>query len=185
MKQIFKFKYPRLALLVLAILATYYLFAYTTLPLTLQELHISKYLIIFIGGLLFSFGFTTPFAVGIFLTTHPNSLLLAALFGGLGALASDMLIFSIIKLSLVDEFERLKKTRPFMALTLVIKNTLKERIRLYFLYACAGFIIASPLPDEIGITMLAGLTTIKPATLAKISFIMNTIGIFIILAIAQ
>ena len=49
------------------------------------------------------------------------------------------------------------------------------------MYAFAGILIASPLPDEAGVTMLAGLTKISVKSLALISFILNTLGIIILL----
>ena len=185
MKRLFKFRYPKIVLLIIAIILAYYIFSETSFPALLQGLNVSKYLIIFIGGLLFSFGFTTPFAIGIFLTTNPENIFLASIIGGLGALASDMVIFNIIKLSFMDEFNRLEHTKPIKKMSSLIKTKINEKIRVYLLYTCAGLIIASPLPDELGITMLAGLTAIKLSTLAKISFTMNALGILIMLAISR
>ena len=51
------------------------------------------------------------------------------------------------------------------------------------MYAFVGILIASPLPDEIGVIMLAGLTKINFKILAIISFILNTLGILIILSL--
>jgi uncharacterized membrane protein YdjX (TVP38/TMEM64 family) len=51
------------------------------------------------------------------------------------------------------------------------------------MYAFAGILIASPLPDEAGVIMLAGLTKIKTWALAIISIILNTIGILIMLSL--
>jgi uncharacterized membrane protein YdjX (TVP38/TMEM64 family) len=51
------------------------------------------------------------------------------------------------------------------------------------MYAIAGLIISSPLPDELGVSMLAGLTTINAKKLSIISFIMNSLGILIMLMI--
>jgi len=43
--------------------------------------------------------------------------------------------------------------------------------------------IATPLPDEFGVGVLAGMTTIKPKILATISFLLHTITISILLGI--
>jgi len=45
----------------------------------------------------------------------------------------------------------------------------------------AGFVIASPLPDEIGVSLLAGTTKISTRTFAILSYFLNTAGIFIVL----
>ena len=44
--------------------------------------------------------------------------------------------------------------------------------------------IATPLPDEMGVSMLAGLTTIKPWRLAIISFILHALAVSVILYIS-
>ena len=54
-------------------------------------------------------------------------------------------------------------------------------LKKYFVPVLAGFIIASPLPDEIGVIMLAGLTKIKIGILVVLSLILNTLGILVLL----
>ena len=175
--------YPKLALLIISIVVAYYFFTIPKFSLFLVSLDSLGYLSVFIAGLLFSFGFTTPFAIGLFATLNPSNIILASLIGGIGALISDIIIFRLIRLSFMDEFERLQKTSPFRMITHAIENNLARKIRIYCLYVLAGFIIASPLPDEIAISMLAGITTIRIRNLALISFIMNTLGILLILLI--
>ncbi len=177
--------YPKLALLVISIIVAYYLFTLPTIKTFFENLGTLGYVGIFFAGLFFSFGFTAPFAIGIFATLNPENIALAALIGGFGALLSDLLIFRFIRFSFIDEFTRLQKIRPFRILSTSIKNNMAEKVRLYLLYALAGFIIASPLPDEVGISMLAGLTTIQMRKLAFISFIGNTCGIFTILLLTH
>jgi uncharacterized membrane protein YdjX (TVP38/TMEM64 family) len=47
----------------------------------------------------------------------------------------------------------------------------------------AGFFIASPLPDEIGVSLLAGFTRIEEKKFALVSFALNTLGIIVLLAL--
>ena len=63
----------------------------------------------FITGLLFSFGFTSPFAVAILLAMKPDNILLFAIIGGIGATISDVLIYKFVKFSFENEFLELKK----------------------------------------------------------------------------
>ena len=56
-----------------------------------------------------------------------------------------------------------------------------RKIKTYLMYALAGFLIASPLPNEVGDLMLAGLTHVKTKILIILSFILSTIGIIILL----
>ncbi len=177
------FKYPKLTLFILMIILAYLLFKNPNTVEFVSHLGKFKYLGEFIGGLLFAFGFTTPFAVGFFLVLQPTNIWLAALIGGCGALISDLLIFKFIKINFEDEFIRLNKTKVIRKFTKLINNNLGHKIKIYLIYAFSGIVLASPLPDELGILMLAGITKIKMNILAIVSFISNTIGIFILLAI--
>jgi membrane protein DedA with SNARE-associated domain len=80
----------------------------------------------------------------------------------------------------MDEFKRLEKTKPIMFLRKEMKMHFSHSAQVHILYALAGLIIASPLPDEAGIIMLAGLTHIKPKIMIAISLIFNALGILIL-----
>lgn len=180
-KLLFSFPYPKLALLALSIVAAYQLFTFPSIRAFISALGDFGYFGMFVAGLLFSFGFTAPFAIGLLMTLNPPNIFLAALIGGSGALLSDLCIYNLIKFSFMNEFKRLQRTAPVRIAAGAMEHTLSGKIRAYLLYALAGFIIASPLPDEIGVSMLAGLTTIRARTLALLSFVMNMLGIFVIL----
>ena len=81
----------------------------------------------------------------------------------------------------MDEFKSLEKTKLIREIEHIVKKNKFVLVRHYLLYIFAGIMIATPLPDELGISMLAGLTTIKPLKLAIISFILHTSAIFVIL----
>ena len=183
MRQLFNFRYPKITLLIVVGIIAYFIFSNSYVANYVSNLGSLSYLGIFIAGMLFTFGFTTPIAIGFFVTINPSNIFLSAVLGGLGALLSDLLIFKLIRFSFMDEFERLENTHPAKKLNALIRKEFGKKIRNYLLYVFSGIIIASPLPDEVGITMLAGLSHIKTSTLAIISFIFNTIGIFIMLNI--
>lgn len=183
MIKLFRFKYPKILFLVLTVVASYFIFSNGDIAQKIQSLGDIGYIGIYVAGLCFSFGFTTAFGIGYFITAEPNSLLLATVIGGLGALTGDLIIFKIVKASFMDEFERLQKTKSFRFFIKQSNSLISKKIKNYLLYAIAGIVIASPLPDEIGVAMLAGLTTIKPLKLSIISFIMNSLGIIVMLII--
>ena len=175
-----KFRYPKLTILFISIILAYYLFF--NLPQDLNLLiKTNSYLSSLIGGILFSFGFTAPFGVGILLTSSPDNIFFAATIGGFGAMLSDIFIFKLIKISFMNEFELIKKSATFQRLNKIIKKEISYKIRIYALYAISGIIISSPLPDELGVILLSGLTHIQLNKLVLISFIFNTIGILVIL----
>ena len=86
MKRLFRFKYPKIAVLALSVLASYLLFASSLLaPLRHDLLLIlggQGYIGTFIAGILFAFGFTAPISIGILASVQPENIFLAALSGG-------------------------------------------------------------------------------------------------------
>jgi hypothetical protein len=133
-----------------------------------------------VAGLFFSYGFTTPFAIALFLILgQNNNILFSALLGGLGALTSDLIIFKFIRKSFADEIKRLSKEK----IAHYFDHRIPAKIRKYMLALLGGFIIASPLPDEIGVALLAAAMHVTTRTFIIISYVMNTIGIYIILTI--
>ena len=183
MRRLFKFKYPKISIVALIVIIVYFVFTNENIAGFFSNLGNYGYLGIFVAGLLFSFGFTTPIAIALFLVINPENIYFAAVIGGFGALLSDMAIFKIIRFSFIDEFEKLEHTHPIKKLNLIMRKHIKKKIRVYLLYIFAGIIISSPLPDEVGVTMLAGLTHIKTFNLAVLSFFFNSLGIFIMLLI--
>ncbi|MEM4230818.1 MAG: hypothetical protein QXF25_03005 [Candidatus Pacearchaeota archaeon] len=181
--KLLKFKYPKLLGLVVAVILAYYIFSQAFVREFFAGLNSWGYLGAFISGLFFSFGFTGPFAAGAFITLEIKNIFLAAVLGGFGAMISDMLIFSFIRFSFMDEFKRLQKTKAIKEMSRMIDYGLGHKIKIYLMYAFAGFLIASPLPDEAGVIILAGLTKIKPSRLAIIGWICNTLGILVLLMI--
>jgi len=163
------------------ILLSYFIFKNPLVANEISKLQSLSYLGIFIAGLFFTFGFSAPFAIGFLIVSNSQNIFLAAVLGGVGALVSDMLIFKFIKFSFMDEFEKLEKTKIVREGVFVVKNHFKKRVVHYILYAFAGIFIVTPLPDELAIIMLAGLTSIKPKILAVISFVLHTLAIYLIL----
>lgn len=182
-KKIFEFKYPKLLILGLSIIFAYFLFSNSLTIEYIKNLGNLSYLGIFIAGMLLAIGFSAAFAVGFFIILQPENIFLATFIGGLGALLSDMLIFKFIKFSFMDEFENLRKTIVIKKVRKIINKSFGIKIKHYLIYVFAGFLIASPLPDEVGVSMLAGLTRIKQKTLAIISFILHSLAIFLIIKI--
>lgn len=177
----FDYPYVKLVLLVLSMILSYALFSSPSSNNFISKLGNLSYFGTFIAGLLFSFGFTTPFAIGFFLTANPSNIFLAAIIGGAGALISDLLIFKIIRVSFMDDFRRLENLKAFSYIRNKIGSNIPTKIKTYLLYIITGIIIASPLPDEVGVTMLAGMTAIDPKTLGIMSFICNSLGILVVL----
>jgi len=125
----------------------------------------------------------TPFAVGMFVeAAHRVDPFLAALIAGAGAFLSDMGIFAIARFSFHDELHRLSSTRMMQMLhTFMHHDRVPEKLRHYLLWSVVGLVVASPLPDEIGLTLLSGVSSIQGRKLGVLCFLLNTVGILLIL----
>ena len=146
--------------------------------LSLDEL---SYLGVFIAGFFFSFGFTTPFAIGFLVSANVDSLLVATILGGLGSATGNLLLYKLIKISFADELIKLENTKRFKEIREVFSRSLSHRVKTYILYIFVGFIMASPIPDEIAITILAGLPKIKSILIVIFSLVLHSLGILIFL----
>ncbi len=184
MKRFFIFTYPKLTFYFIAIILAYFFFQIPSVSQAIGLFGSFEYLPIFFGGLLFSAGFTTPIATGFFLSIDPAvSVFSVALVAGLGALIADLGIFSFIKLSFMDEFHKLEKTSFIRHIVDGTKKILSKKARMFFVYFLVCVIIASPLPDELAVTLLAGFTRIHPYGFTLISYVGNTIGIYLLLSV--
>lgn len=179
--------YPKLLLFACSCVASYILVQNGTFESVTHLLNTGGYLSAFFAGLLFSFGFATPFAIGLFIAIAPDvHPLQAALLGGAGALLSDLLLFSFARLSLKDELHRLSLTHLWQrCIGMLHRDHFHPSVRKAVLVLTAGLIIASPLPDEIGVTMLGGATRMNGRAFGVLSYALNTLGILVILLLAQ
>ncbi|MCL6500823.1 MAG: hypothetical protein K6T16_02200 [Candidatus Pacearchaeota archaeon] len=179
----FEFKYPKLTLFILIILASYFVFSNPTVQTFIFGLSNLSHLWAFIAGTLYSYGFTSPISAGFFIVLKPENLWLTGILGGVGALLSDLLIFSIVRFELMDEFASLKKTSLISGTGKAIEKVLGRKIKMFLAYLLTAIFIASPLPDEAGLIMIAGLTKINRYVFMLISFVLNTMGILVLLTL--
>ena len=180
-KKLFGFKYPKLFLLALSIFLAYYLFSNPEISEWVGSLNRLNYLGMFIAGILFAFGFTAPFSIGFFLSINPQNIFLAAFIATLGSVFANLIIFKSIRFSFMDEFKEIEKTEAIQRIEKIIKNKKHSLIKHYLFYIFIGIFLATPLPDEIGVSMLAGLTKIKPINLVIISFILHALPILLLI----
>ena len=180
-----KFKYPRLTLFAVMIIFAYLIFRDPRISEIISHLDLLKSLGSFIAGILYSFGFTGPFAAGFFLALKPDNIWLTCIIGGTGSMVADFLIFKFVKISFKEEFRNLKEEKFSKKLGRAIRKVMGRRVRIFFMYIFTIILIASPLPDETGITILAGLTKIKTKAIMVIGFALNTLGILSILYIGK
>lgn len=178
-----KFKYPRLLGVLIAIIFAYIVFSNATVKNFVSGLNSFGYLGSFIAGMFYTFGFISPFSAGFFIDLNPSSIWLAGILGGIGALLGDMFIFEMVREFFMDEFKSLGKEKSIRWINLALRKILGKGAHTFLLCVLAVGFIASPLPDEAGVTILAGFTKIHEYTIAIISVISNTMGVLILLSL--
>ena len=146
-------------------------------------LHIGSYGYIgaFITGIFFTSTFTiAPASVVLFHLAQEYNAFLIALSAGAGGVLGDLLIFRVLKDGIFEEFapvmKRLRRQHLF--------TLFRSRYFLWLAPFIGALIVASPLPDEIGIGLM-GLSKIKQWQFILLTFVLNTTGIFIIVLLAQ
>ncbi len=136
----------------------------------------------FVAGLFFTSIFTTAPAIvslGEIMQTH--SILQTAFLGAIGSVLGDIIIFRFIR----DRCcEHVMAIIGHKAEQRKIRAVLKLKFFRWFTFLLGGLIIASPFPDELGISLL-GFAKMKISWFIPLSFIFNFLGIVIIGAIAQ
>lgn len=135
----------------------------------------------FLSGMFFTSVFTTaPAIVVLAELAQDNSVIIVAFFGALGALLGDLIIFRFIKDYLAEDISYLLQKSGYEKFTEIFRR----KFFRWLLSFLGALVIASPLPDELGLAML-GLSKTRTKLFVLISFSFNFIGIFAIGLIAK
>lgn len=138
-------------------------------------------LAIFVAGFCFVSIFTIlPATVVLGQFAIEQSLPLVAVIGGLGALCGDYVIFRFFRDRIAGDM------RFFSSLTFFrqLKHFHRLHVSRWFLAIVGAIIVASPLPDEVGLAML-GLTKIGMRLFVPVSFVLNTGSIVLVGLVAR
>lgn len=135
----------------------------------------------FLAGIFFTSAFTVaPATVVLGGMAQELPVWGVAVFGGLGALLGDSLIFRFVEHRLADDFEYLLRKTDTERLVSIFHRRL---FRWPFQFAGA-LVVASPLPDELGLAMM-GISKIRASLFAPLSFLLNSAGILVVGLIAR
>lgn len=139
----------------------------------------------FFAGIFYAYGFTSAPATAVILVLSQNqNIFLAAILGGFGALISDILIFLFIRASFADEIKMIQKEKIVKKIAKTEKRIF-GRIYKYILPVFSGFLIASPLPTEIGVSLMASIKKLSVKKFMIAAYILHTIGIFLIMLLGK
>lgn len=130
----------------------------------------------FLAGIFYVSFLTAPISIAMLLVlADVNNPILTALLAGLGAAFGDLVIVKFFK-------EKLSKDVDLVTRELQLKkvNNLLIKWKLDFITPLLGaIIVASPLPDELGL-MLLGASKLTYRQIAVLTYVLNTAGILLI-----
>ena len=174
-----KRKYKNIVIVVISLVFAFVLSRVDAFHSLLLSLGGLGYIGAFIAGILFVSTFTVATGSLILLilaeTLSPIEL---GLIAGLGAVVGDLLIFRFIKDGLAEEIELVYNKidgGPHL------KKLLHSKYFNWMLPVMGAIIIASPLPDELGVNLM-GLSKISTSRFILLSYFLNSLGIFLVVS---
>ncbi len=174
-----QWKYKNLTLFFISILFAIFLSQFEGFHAFLLHLGNLGYLGAFLAGALFVSTFTVATGAVILLVLAERlSPIEIGIIAGLGAVVGDFTIFRFIKNNLTEElkniYDHIDGNHHFTKL-------LHSKYFGWTLPVIGAIIIASPFPDEIGVSLM-GISKMKTYQFLLISFILNAIGIFLVVS---
>lgn len=131
---------------------------------------------IFIVGMMYAYSFTISagaLLLPAFLGTYTPETV--AIIGGLGGMFADITLFRFFNRDLKQELNMLGATRFFKLLARI------PLLKLRWMRDAIGFlVIISPLPDEVGIAIMAS-ARLPESIFRALSLVANVIGIYLLL----
>lgn len=174
-------KYKNLTFLFLSSLVGVILYKNEAFNQFLLNLGEASFLGAFLAGILFVSSFSVGTGAAILLVlAKTQSHLELSIIAGIGGAFGDFAIFRFIRNGLISEITPIYKQLGGNQITKI----LNVKYLKWLLPFIGAFMIASPFPDEIGIALM-GISKIKTYQFVALSFILDTIGIFLFISAFQ
>lgn len=172
-------KYKNLTIVFISIILAIFISRIDAFHTFLLHLGGFGYIGAFIAGVFFVSTFTVATsALVLLILAETLSPLEIGLIAGLGAVVGDMTIFHFIKDNLTDEVEdvynQVDKKRH-------LKKLFHSRYFNWMMPVLGAVIIASPFPDELGVSLI-GLSKMNTVKFIFLSYFLNSIGIFLVVS---
>lgn len=176
-----KWKYPYLTGILISVLVAIILAQNEGFKNWLFGLGSLEYIGALFAGMIFVSSFTAAISIVVIgiMAKNINPIALG-LIGGVGAVIGDYLIFKLVRAHLQEELSMLFGKEG----TSYVRTVLRSRYIAWMLPLIGVFIIASPLPDELGVSLL-GISKISEARFILISYVSNALGILMVASVAK
>ena len=131
----------------------------------------------FIAGIFFTSAFTlAPASIALVSISQYAPMSTVALWGGLGAMCGDLILFFFIRDRFAEDLMKAMKPAKIRHLL----HSFHFGFLKWLSPIIGALIIASPLPDEFGITLM-GISKVRVVVLMPIAFAMNVLGIYLLI----
>src|SRR3989344_6045312 len=175
----YTFRYKNITLFLISIIIAFIISRYEPFHNFLLGVGDLGYIGAFFAGILFVSTFTVATGAVILLVLAERlSPVEIGIIAGLGAVVGDFTIFRLIKNNLADE---LKDIYDHIDGNHHLRRVLHTKYFSWTLPVIGAVIIASPLPDEVGVSLM-GISKMKTYQFLIISFFLNAIGIFLVVS---
>lgn len=176
-----KWKYPYLTSILISVFLAIFLSQNEAFKNWLLNLGSLEYIGALIAGILFVSSFTVPISIVVIsILAQDLNPLAMGLIGGVGAVIGDYLVFKLVRDHIGEELSRLAGKEE----TAHVKHVLHSKYIVWTLPIIGAFIIASPLPDELGVSLL-GISKISTERFILISYLSNAVGILMVASVAK
>lgn len=170
-------KYKNLFILFLSLIFAFILSKFEGFHILLLNLGGFGYIGAFIAGMLFVSTFTvTTGAIILLVLAEKLSPVEIGIIAGLGAVIGDFTIFKFVRNGLLDEigevYEKIDHNNHLLKL-------LHTKYFSWMFPVFGAIVIASPLPDEVGVSLM-GIAKMKTYQFLILSFFLNALGIFLV-----
>ncbi len=172
-------KYKNLLLTLVGVVLAIFIFKLEPVHEFLLHLGNFGYIGAFIAGILFvsTFTVTTGALILTILADYLHPLEIASL-AGIGAVVGDIIIFRLVKDGLASELKDMYKNHLGGR---HLSKLLHTKYFSWTLPVVGALLIASPLPDELGISLM-GISKMKTYQFIILSFVLNSVGIFVLVS---
>ncbi len=135
----------------------------------------------FVAGIFFTSTFTiAPASVAIINIASHAPIPVVATWAALGAMLGDLILFFFIR----DRFAEDLKSAIGKSRVKHVLHSFHFGFMKWLSPVLGAVIIASPLPDELGLSLM-GISRVKVAVLIPISYVMNFVGVYLIVGFAN
>lgn len=177
-----RLKYKNLTIFFTSIIFAIILSRFEAFHSALLSLGSLGYVGAFVAGMLFvsTFSVATGAVILLILAEKLNPLEIALL-AGAGGVAGDFLIFRFVRNGIIDE---VKEVYEMIDHRNHLHKILHTKYFGWFFPVFGALIIMSPLPDELGVSLL-GIGKMKTYQFLILAFILDVAGVFFVVSLSR